>query len=100
MVVHILSFFAASSPIDTSALPQPPNSGNNILPTVLKIVFGLAGSIAVLMVVINGFRYIVAQGDPNSTASAKNGIIYALVGLLVVMTAYSIVAFVVHGVAP
>jgi len=98
LLVHILSFFGAL-PIDTSPLPQPSNSGGNFEANVLNIVFAIAASIAVLMVVIGGFRYIVAQGDPSATASAKNSIIYALVGLLVVMAAYAIVAFVVNGVA-
>ena len=82
--------------IDTTCLPQP--SPTSTIPAVLNIAFSMAASIALLMVVINGFRYIIARGDPNATASAKNGILYAIVGLVVVMAAYSIVAFVVKGV--
>jgi hypothetical protein len=99
MLVHALSFFGAL-PINVTSLPHPSDNGNNILPTILRIVFAMAASITVLMVVIGGFRYIVANGDPGATTSAKNSIIYALVGLLVVMVAYSIVALVVKGVAP
>lgn len=100
MSLSLLSLFGAT-PFDNAlnTLPQPSNSGGNLLSTVLNIVFAMAASIAVLMVVIGGFRYIVAQGDPSSTASAKNSIIYALVGLLVVMVAYSIVTLVVKGVS-
>jgi len=85
-----------ASLIDTTGLPRP---GGDTINVVLNIVFGVSASIAVLMIVIGGFRYIVAHGDPNQTASAKNGILYALVGLVVVMAAYSIVAFVVKGVS-
>lgn len=77
--------------------PLPVQSGDT-LQQVLNIVFGVSASIALLLIVISGFRYIVANGDPNSTASAKRGILYAVVGLVVVMAAYSIVAFVVKGV--
>jgi hypothetical protein len=96
-----LQFFAVtcqSQAILESAcnLPQPDTT--NTIPTILNIVFAMAASIAVLMVVIGGFRYIVAHGDPGQTASAKNSILYAIVGLVVVMAAYAIVAFVVKGV--
>jgi len=82
--------------IDISGLPRP---GGDTINIVLNVVFGVSASIAVLMIVIGGFRYIVAHGDPNQTASAKNSILYALVGLVVVMAAYSIVTFVVGNVS-
>lgn len=100
--IATISVFAAacsgtsSGLIDTSCLPHPNNA--NTIPTVLNIVFAIAASVALLMVIINGFRYIIAQGDPGGTASAKNGILYSLVGLVVIMAAYSIVTFVVKGV--
>ena len=86
----------AAAIIDTGGLPNP-NTGNTVA-TVLNIVFSIAASVALLMIVINGFRYIVARGEPGGTASAKNGILYAIVGLIVVMAAYSIVALTVKGV--
>jgi hypothetical protein len=82
--------------INISGLPQP--NTNNTIPNILNIVFAMSASIALLMVVINGFRYIIARGDSGATSSAKNGILYAIVGLIVVMAAYSIVALTVKGV--
>lgn len=82
--------------IDTGGIPHPAANDGTIT-KVLDIVFSFSGGIAVLIIVVAGFRYILAHGDPNATAQAKMAIIYALVGLVVVMTAYSIVAFVVKG---
>ena len=82
--------------IDTSGLPNHKPSGT--INKVLGIVFGIAASISLLMIVISGLRYILAKGDPNGTAQAKNGIIYAVVGLVITMAAYSIVTFVIKGV--
>jgi hypothetical protein len=94
-MMHVL-FSIAGSIIETKTLPHP-NQGSAI-PTALNIVFGISASIALLMVVIGGFRYVVSNGDPSGSASAKNTILYAIIGLIVVMAAYSIVAFVVNGV--
>ena len=86
--------FQLAAIIDTKGFPKPvPN--NNTIHTILAYVFALTATIAVLMIVIGGFRYITAGGDPNSTAQARKTVLYAVIGLLVTMAAYSIVTFVV-----
>lgn len=90
------SLYLLATVVDTSGLPN--HAPKNTINTALSIVFAITASIALLMIVIAGFRYIVAHGDPNATAQAKNTILYAIIGLLVTMVAYSIVIFVVKGV--
>ena len=75
------------------------NADSITLAHVVTIVLGITAGIAVLMVVIGGFRYITAHGDPGATAQARQSIIYAVVGLIITMAAYAIVSFVVRGVA-
>ena len=58
---------------------------------VLSIVTGVA---AVIMIIIGGFRYVTSGGDSSSISSAKNTIIYAIVGLIVVAFAQFIVRYV------
>ena len=83
--------------INVQSLPNPA-ADNQAIAMVLQVVFGLAGSIALLMIVIGGFRYILAHGDPSSVSQAKKTVLYAVIGLLVCMASYSIVIFVVKGV--
>lgn len=93
--MHVLHVLAAV--INTSGFPQG-KADSAKLSTVVNTVLGIVASIAVLMIVVNGFRYIAAHGDPNATAQARNGILYAVVGLIVTMAAFSIVTFVVKGI--
>lgn len=79
--------------LNTDTLPKN-NLGNSDLQNVLSIVFGVAAVIAVLMIVIAGFRFIVGQGNPEETSKAKNTILYAIIGLFVSLSAQAIVAFV------
>ncbi len=65
---------------------------------VLRIVFGISASVALLIIVISGFRYILAAGDPGKTAQAKKAILYAVIGLIVSMAAFSIVTIVLKAV--
>jgi len=59
----------------------------------LKVVFTIAGIVAVLMVVIGGYTYVTSQGNPEATAKAKNTIIYASIGLALCMLSFAIVNF-------
>ncbi|MBX4197631.1 pilin [Candidatus Saccharibacteria bacterium] len=52
------------------------------------------GVIAVIMIIVGGFRYITSGGNPESTKSARNTILYAIIGLVVVALAQIIVRFV------
>lgn len=92
LLVYIIT--AADYGITPGSTPST-NLQSSTLTTVLQIVFGIAGGIALLIVVISGLQFVLSQGDPQRTAKARNAIIYALVGLLVCILAFSIVTFVV-----
>ena len=86
-------YFAATK-IESGGLPKAATDTAQIK-TILAIVFGIVGALALVMLVIAGLRYIVSGGDPGNISKAKEGIIYALVGLLIALTAEAIVFFVV-----
>lgn len=54
----------------------------------------IAGFLAVVYVLYGGFSYITAAGDSGKISSAKNNIIYALVGLVVVIVARTLIQYV------
>lgn len=61
-----------------------------------QIVALLTGIASIIVIMISGFRYVVSGGDPNSVNSAKNAILYSIIGLVIAITAELIVAFVVN----
>lgn len=65
------------------------------LQAIINIVFGVLGSVAVLVITIAGFRFVLHQGDPGDTVKARNAIVYAIVGLVVALSAWVIVSFVI-----
>lgn len=85
---------------DLSSLPNSSSSGisSDTIRTIVSIVFGIAGALALLFIVIGGLRYILSAGNPEAASQAKNTILYALVGLIITMAAYGIVAFVISKV--
>jgi hypothetical protein len=72
----------------------PGSLWTNILDTFTFLI----GGIAVLMIIIGGIRYITSAGDQNGITAAKNTILYAVIGLVVAMLAYSIVHFVISNI--
>jgi len=87
----------AATVLNYNTLPKP-NATTDTVTTILNIVAGITASIALLMAVIGGFRYILARGNPQDAASARNTIIYAVVGLIITILAYSIVLFVIGNI--
>lgn len=67
-------------------------SGN--LANVLYWVYAAAGIIAVAVLVYAGIKYLMSQGDPSKTKQASQIIAYAIIGLIVVLLAGAITAFV------
>ena len=77
------------------------NSSSSLGDTVTSIVNILsivAGVAAVIMIIIGGLRYVTSGGKQESVTSAKNTILYAIVGLIVVALAQIIVHFVLKNV--
>ncbi len=64
-----------------------------VVKRIVNIVTLIVGIIAVIMIIVGGFRYVTSGGDSGKTASARNTVVYALVGLIVVVFAQIIVKF-------
>lgn len=79
------------------------NSGStstvtDIAKTIINIFSLIVGIVSVIMIILGGFRYITSGGDSNNVSGAKNTIIYAIIGLVVVALAQFIVGFVLNKV--
>ena len=61
---------------------------------IINIFSIVVGSVSVIMIMVGGFRYVVSGGDSSATKSAKDTIMYAVIGLVVVLFAQVIVVFV------
>ena len=97
MINAITHFAAAASIINSgtsysTGLPKV-QAGTSELQGILSIVFGTIAAITVLIIVIAGFKYVTSEGKPEATAKARETIIYALVGLVISLSAEAIVAF-------
>jgi hypothetical protein len=65
---------------------------------VLSAVYVAVGIAAVGVIIFGGFRYTVSQGDPGKVKRAKDTIMYALIGLIIVLSAFAITNFILSGI--
>lgn len=74
-------------------LPQT-RASQDSLDTIFSIIFVTLGALAILLFIIAGLRYITARGEPDKVSSAKNMMVYTLVGLIIAALASTIVYYV------
>ena len=67
---------------------------NNLVSQIINIFSVVVGIVAVIMIIIGGFRYITSGGDSGNVTGAKNTILYAIIGLIIVALAQFVVKFI------
>lgn len=70
------------------------NNVNQLVTDAINLFSWIIGIISVVMIMVGGVKYITSQGSSDSVSGAKNTILYAVIGLVVVALAQLIVRFV------
>lgn len=102
------AFLAAASDIGTKACSVSPDAigcGTSIFAkdgfvfNAINTVIMIIGALSVIMIIIGGLRYVLSGGDAAGLKSAKDTILYALVGLAVALLSFTLVSFVISKLA-
>jgi hypothetical protein len=83
---------ALNNPLGVNSVPQ-------LIGNIIKALFGIVGSIALLMFIWGGFTWMTAQGDPKRVQKGKDTLIWAVLGLAVVFGSYALVTLVINALA-
>ena len=97
-VISIVLVIVSGTAIDL--LVEKPKAGANIrdensaflmLNNTSSMFIGLAGAFTLVMLIFNAIRYITANGDEDKIGSARRGMAYSVIGLLICVSAFVIV---------
>lgn len=77
---------------DDVNLPQV-KADSNTAKTALQLIFGLIGGATVVYIIYQAIHFMHSQGDPQTVAKARQGILYAVIGLVIALSAETIVTF-------
>ncbi len=92
------------APIDTGiAVVQQPSGLaatdiRQIIATIIKVALGLLGIILLGLVLYGGYLYMTAGGNDEQVAQAKTILRNAVIGLIIILSAYAIVTFVLRAI--
>jgi len=73
---------------------------SDALKWVPTLLFGFAGGIAIIFLLVGAVRYITASGNQDLLGRAKSTIIYSIMGLIIMIIAWVIVSFILGTFAP
>ncbi len=81
--------------LNPPAIPNPLLSfePGNILAQIINTLLVWGGAIALLFIIIGGFRFIISMGNPDSIEKARQTVVYAILGLILVFVSYLIVSY-------
>lgn len=80
--------------LNATDLGIPKADSNTVLHNGLSIAYFVAGIVAVLVIIISGFTLVTAGSDPGTVTKAKNSILFAVIGLVIVILAAVITQFI------
>jgi heme/copper-type cytochrome/quinol oxidase subunit 2 len=95
--MNILSSLAAASgKIDPGSIgiSQPVKNANGAISSLLSTAYMGAGIVAVIVIVVAAYFYVTSNGDPSTTKRAREAILGAVIGIIMVMLAFVITQFV------
>jgi len=80
---------------DKTNINIPALTGEEVLRNGLNIAYFIAGTVAIIVIIVGGIMYASAAGNSANITKAKNMILYSIVGLVVVVAAYAITNYVI-----
>lgn len=77
---------------------NPITGTNGTIAKVSRTIAYIAGVAAIIIMIVAGIMYVISGGDSSKIAAAKNTFLYALIGLVVVVAAQTIIVFVLNSI--
>lgn len=66
-----------------------------VVTNIIKGFIGVVGMVCLIMIVYGGAKYMTSAGNPDKIKSAKNTILYAVIGVVIAVLSFAIVNFVI-----
>ncbi|KKP92217.1 MAG: hypothetical protein UR96_C0019G0011 [candidate division WS6 bacterium GW2011_GWC1_36_11] len=63
---------------------------------VINYAITISAVVAVVSLILSGFRYMLSFGDDKKIKAATNSLVYSLVGLVLVFIAPTVIKFVIN----
>lgn len=108
VIALVLVFAVALAPVAFAQFQTPSSAGTGLpndtslsgfIMKIINIALTIAGLIAVLFLIIGGFRYITSAGNEETAEQAKKIITNAIIGIVVIILSFVIVRVISNALA-
>lgn len=82
----------------SSAICADQTEATTMAERIVTTLLVVLGAVAVIMIIWSGYKYVIARGDPANVKTAKDSLLYAVIGLIVASLAFAIVNLVMRAV--
>ncbi|TWP24546.1 hypothetical protein EUA66_00800 [TM7 phylum sp. oral taxon 349] len=72
------------------------DNGGNTTAGVIRVALGALAGISIVVIVVGGFKFAISQGDQTQVKKARQTVLYAVVGLVVAISASVIVPYIIN----
>ncbi|HDQ22384.1 MAG TPA: hypothetical protein ENN28_00220 [Candidatus Uhrbacteria bacterium] len=66
--------------------------------SIINVAMGLLGIVAVVIILLGGFKWMTAAGNEEKVGEAKKLLVAGIIGLVIILTSYAIATFVVSSI--
>jgi len=102
IVLFVACFSLKISSVAAVTLPDPLGLKGadltEVLIRILKVSLGFVGIVALFMFIIGGFEFLMSGGNQNLIKKGKETLVWASIGIVVILLSYSILKFVFENV--
>jgi heme O synthase-like polyprenyltransferase len=90
--MKMLELIATKIDIPTTGIETV--SAEQVMAGALSVIYFVIGAFAVIVIILAGYTFITSSGDAAKISKARNAILYSVIGLVVVIMAFAITAFI------
>lgn len=63
---------------------------------IIRVAMGLLGIVAVVIILVGGFKWMTAGGNEEQVGEAKKWIFSGVIGLAIILSAYALASFIIN----
>ena len=83
------------NPLERAGVTNVPQ----LIGKIIDALLGIVGSLSLIMFIYGGFTWMMAAGNQNQVEKGRNILVWAIIGLIVIFSSYSLVHFILKSVA-
>lgn len=89
-------YFAASEKLDPGSIGVPRvTNADGVVNGIVNAAYFWAGIVCVIVIIVGGYLYVTSNGDAAQVKRGKNAVLGAIVGIIVILSAFTITQYVI-----